>query len=113
MTEIAYSRYKPESTDGLAERVEDGLRASGVIEGRPKIASMHVEDLGYAYPVPTLKRDDALAKIQPWLMANGIYSRGRFGSWKYEIGNMDHAVKMGIDAVRLIVNKTPEELWTL
>jgi UDP-galactopyranose mutase len=60
-----------------------------------------------------LKRDDALAKIQPWLMANDIYSRGRFGSWKYEIGNMDHAVKMGIDAARLLVNDTPEELWTL
>ena len=113
MTEISYSRYKPESTDGLAERVEEGLRASGVIEGRPKIASMHVEDLGYAYPVPTLKRDAALAKIQPWLMNNDIYSRGRFGSWKYEIGNMDHAVKMGIDAARLVVKGTPEELWTL
>jgi hypothetical protein len=74
---------------------------------------MHVEDLGYAYPVPTLKRDDALAKIQPWLMSHDIYSRGRFGSWKYEIGNMDHAVKMGIDASRLVVNGTPEELWTL
>jgi hypothetical protein len=113
MTEISYSRYKPESADGLAERVEEGLRASGVVEGRPKIASMHVEDLGYAYPVPTLKRDAALAKIQPWLMSHDIYSRGRFGSWKYEIGNMDHAVKMGIDAARLVVGGTPEELWTL
>lgn len=113
MTEVSYSRYKPESADGLAERVEEGLRASGVIEGRPKIASMHIEDLGYAYPVPTLKRDDALAKIQPWLMSHDIYSRGRFGSWKYEIGNMDHAVKMGIDASRLVVDGTPEELWTL
>jgi protoporphyrinogen oxidase len=112
MTEISYSRYKPESTEGLAERVEEGLRASGVVSGRPEIASMHVEDLGYAYPVPTLKRDAALAKIQPWLMAHDIYSRGRFGSWKYEIGNMDHAVKMGLDAARLIVNATPEELWT-
>ncbi len=61
MTEISYSRYKPETIDGLAERVEEGLRASGCVEGTPKIASMHVEDLGYAYPVPTIKRDDALA----------------------------------------------------
>jgi protoporphyrinogen oxidase len=113
MTEIAYSRYKPVSIDGLAERVEEGLRVSGVVEGRPEIASMHVEDLGYAYPVPTLKRDDALTTIQPWLMKHDIYSRGRFGSWKYEIGNMDHAVKMGVDAARHITKGAPEELWSL
>jgi hypothetical protein len=46
-------------------------------------------------------------------MEQGIYSRGRFGSWKYEIGNMDHAVKMGIDAARLVAEGTPEEVWTL
>ena len=113
MTEVSYSRYKPESTDGLAERVEAGLRASGTVAGRPKVVSMHVEDLGYAYPVPTIKRDSALATIQPWLMAHDIYSRGRFGSWKYEIGNMDHAVKMGIDAARFIVRGDPEEVWSV
>ncbi len=113
MTEISYSRYKPESRDGLEERVEQGLRAGGVIEGRPSVVSAHVIDADYAYPVPTLTRDAALAKIQPWLMERGIYSRGRFGSWKYEIGNMDHAVKMGIDVARFIVEKTPEEVWTV
>jgi protoporphyrinogen oxidase len=113
MTEISYSRYKPEPAEGLAERVERGLRDSGVVEGRPETASMHVEDLGYAYPVPTLGRDHALETIQPWLMRHEIYSRGRFGSWKYEIGNMDHAVKMGTDTARLLVDKTPEELWSV
>jgi protoporphyrinogen oxidase len=111
MTEIAYSRYKPESKEGLAERVEESLRRAGVIEGDPEVASMHIEDAAYAYPVPTLKRDAALAVIQPWLMHHDIYSRGRFGSWRYEIGNMDHAVKMGVDVARLTVEKTPEEVW--
>jgi protoporphyrinogen oxidase len=113
MTEVSYSRYKEEPRDGLEERVEEGLRAAGVVESYPKVASMHVIDSEYAYPVPTLNRDGALAKIQPWLMQHDIYSRGRFGSWKYEIGNMDHAVKMGVDAAHLLVNGTPEELWTL
>jgi protoporphyrinogen oxidase len=113
MTEISYSRYKQETRDGLEERVEEGLRASGVIEGRPPVVSSHVIDIDYAYPVPTLKRDAALEVIQPWLMGHDIISRGRFGSWRYEIGNMDHAVKMGMDAARFIVNQTPEELWTL
>ena len=73
---------------------------------------MHVIDSDYAYPVPTLKRDRALETIQPWLMNNKILSRGRFGSWKYEIGNMDHAVKMGLDVARLIVEGSREELWS-
>ncbi|MFN2525865.1 MAG: NAD(P)/FAD-dependent oxidoreductase [Actinomycetota bacterium] len=113
MTEVSYSRYKEEPREGLEERVEEGLRAAGVIEGHPEVVSAHVIDSDYAYPIPTLGRDAALKKIQPWLMENAIYSRGRFGSWKYEIGNMDHAVKMGIDAAAQVVNKTPEELWTL
>ena len=113
MTEISNSPHKPEPRDGIEERVETGLRAAGVIGGRPEVASMHVEYIEYAYPVPTLKRDKALATIQPWLLEHDIYSRGRFGSWKYEIGNMDHAVKMGIDAARLLVNDTPEEVWSI
>jgi protoporphyrinogen oxidase len=113
MTEVSYSPYKPEPRAGLEERVEEGLRAAGVIDGRPEVASMHVIDIDYAYPIPTLKRDPALKTIQPWLMEQGILSRGRFGSWKYEIGNMDHAVKMGIDAARLAATGAPEEVWTL
>jgi hypothetical protein len=113
MTEVAHSRYKHEERDGLADRVEAGLRAAGVVEGTPRVASATVVDIEYAYPVPTLKRDTALRTIQPWLMEHGIYSRGRFGAWRYEMGNMDHAVKMGIDVARLLVGGGAEELWSL
>jgi protoporphyrinogen oxidase len=113
MTETSHSRYKEEPREGMEERVEEGLRAAGVVEGAPKVVSATVANIDYAYPVPTLKRDTSLRTIQPWLMNHGIYSRGRFGSWLYEAGNMDHAVKMGTDAARHIVNQTPEELWSL
>jgi UDP-galactopyranose mutase len=82
-----------------------------MIDADVPIVSLHTIDIEYAYPIPTLKRDEALAVIQPWLMERGIYSRGRFGSWRYEIGNMDHAAKMGIDAARLLVEGRPEEVW--
>src|SRR2546421_553469 len=111
MTETAYSEHRPEPREGLEERVEGGLRASGVVPGNPPVASVHVEDIEYAYPVPTVSRDEALSVIQPWLMEREILSRGRFGSWRYEIGNMDHAVKMGIDAARRLVTGSDEELW--
>ena len=110
MTETSYSPEKPVSGADLRERVEAGLRASGVVDGRPAIASVHLEDIPYAYPVPTLERDASLSTIQPWLRQHEIFSRGRFGSWRYEVGNMDHAVKMGIDAARQLVLGEPEEL---
>jgi UDP-galactopyranose mutase len=111
MTETSYSDVKHEPRDGLEQRVEAGLRAAGVVEGRPPVVSIHVEDIKYAYPVPTVGRDAALDLIQPWLTERGIYSRGRFGSWRYEIGNMDHAVKMGIDAAHRVVEDRDEELF--
>jgi protoporphyrinogen oxidase len=111
MTETSFSDQKPVARDGLEAAVERGLRASGVVAGQPGVVSVHVEAIDYAYPVPTLERDAALATIQPWLMERRIYSRGRFGSWRYEIGNMDHAVKMGVDAARALVQGTDEELW--
>jgi protoporphyrinogen oxidase len=113
MTETSYSEHKPEPREGIEERVEEGLRRSGVIQGRPAVASIHVEDIEYAYPIPTVDRDRALGAIQPWLIDHDILSRGRFGSWRYEMGNMDHAVKMGIDAARALLTGAAEELWTL
>lgn len=110
MTEVAHSPQRPVRRAGLEERVVEGLRAAGLLEEGTPVRSIHVEEIPYAYPVPTLERDAALARIQPWLMDRGILSRGRFGAWCYEIGNMDHAVKMGIDAARLLVGGE-EELW--
>jgi hypothetical protein len=62
-------------------------------------------------PVPTVGRDEALDVIQPWLMDRAIFSRGRLRSWCYEIGNMDHEVKMGIDAARALVTGQSEAVW--
>jgi protoporphyrinogen oxidase len=112
MTETSFSDVKPEPRAGLEDRVEAGLRAARVVEGRPEVASVHVETIDYAYPVPTVGRDAALALIQPWLSERGIHSRGRFGSWRYEIGNMDHAVKMGIDVAGRILAGASETCFT-
>jgi protoporphyrinogen oxidase len=111
MTETAFSESRAVPRAGLEEKVVDGLRAAQLIDGRPAIASVHVEEIEYAYPVPTLGRDAALGVIQPWLMRQRVFSRGRFGSWRYEMGNMDHAVKMGIDVARHLVQGIAEELW--
>jgi protoporphyrinogen oxidase len=111
LTETAFSPGAGPPRD-LRERVMAGLVTGGVVEDDQSIASIHVIDVEYAYPVPTLGRDRALATIQPWLMDRDIYARGRFGAWRYEMGNMDHAVKMGIDVAHRLLEGRPEELWS-
>jgi protoporphyrinogen oxidase len=113
MTETAHPAGAPRDAGQLEQEVLSGLVAGGVVDAAGPIASLHTVDAPYAYPLPTLDRDRALGVIQPWLMERRIYSRGRFGAWKYEIGNMDHAVKMGIDAARLVTEGRAEEAWTL
>ena len=111
LTETAYSTHRPRAYDGLEKNVLDSLVSTGLVDDDVSIASMHTIDIDYAYPIPTVDRDRALAVIQPWLMEREIYSRGRFGTWRYEIGNMDHAAKMGIDAARHLVEGREEEVW--
>lgn len=113
MTEIASSDWRPLDERDLASAVDAALRRHGLVPPDATIASVHVDRVDFGYPVPTLGRDPALRVIQPWLMERGVLARGRFGAWRYELGNMDHAVKMGVDAARWINDGTPEEAWSL
>ena len=109
MCETTYSASKPQDKGTIVEATIRGLVNSGLLteDDRARIASRYLIDIPYSYPVPTLGRDGALAVIQPWLEERGIYSRGRFGAWRYEVGNMDHCFMQGVEAVdRIICNGT-------
>ena len=114
LTETSYSEHKHVDSAAIVEQVVDGLVATRLIqpEDRERIVSTHTFDVEYFYPVPTLSRDRALAAIQPFLMTHGIYSRGRFGAWCYEISNMDHSVMQGVEAVDHLLLGTAEKTWT-
>ncbi|MGH7801607.1 MAG: protoporphyrinogen/coproporphyrinogen oxidase [Thermodesulfobacteriota bacterium] len=115
LCEVSYSEFKGNNKETIVENTIQGLVNTGMIKDREKklIISKHLMDVEYSYPIPTLERDKALRTIQPFLMERGIYSRGRFGAWKYEIGNMDHSVMQGKEAVDNILEGTPEVTWSL
>jgi protoporphyrinogen oxidase len=115
MCETSFSEHKPEDLSGILARSEEGLAACGLLSPQERGAmrtrwQMHVD---YGYPVPGLSRDRALAAIQPRLEARGLFSRGRFGGWKYEAGNMDHSVMQGVEWAERMVQDRPERTYTL
>lgn len=115
MCEVSYSKYKKVNADSVVKETIDALIREGIIDerDRKKIVSQSLYKLPIAYPIPTLDRDRQLNIIQPMLMKRGIYSRGRFGAWKYEIANMDHSFMQGVEAVDAIVRNKKETVWSL
>ncbi len=105
MCEVSYPVGSSIDHSEMMERTIDGLIREGLLEpsDRSLVISRYTRDVPYSYPVPTLDRDAALEVILPALLRQGIYSRGRFGAWRYEVGNMDHSVMMGVEAVNHIL----------
>lgn len=116
LAEVSKSPWKQESVDDVVDRTIAGMVACELLtpeQAATKIVSRQLLTVPYSYPVPTLGRDSALAVVQPWLEERDIHSRGRFGAWRYEIGNTDHSVMMGVEiADRLLLDK-PEVTWAL
>jgi hypothetical protein len=75
------------------------------------VVSNYYHAVPYSYPIPTLGRDRALTALQPALKKQQILSRGRFGAWRYEIGNMDHSVMMGVEAVNHLLTGEEESVF--
>jgi protoporphyrinogen oxidase len=114
LAEVSRSPYKPVNLDTVVEQVVDGFVNTKLLSpaDRRDVVDTHLIAREYTYPIPTIRRDDALSVIQPWLESKDIYSRGRFGAWKYEIGNMDHSVTMGAEVADRILHGTEELCWT-
>lgn len=115
MCEVSYSSFKKINKKSLVEDTIDALIKNGILEeeDRKKIISRQMFDIRYGYPVPTLDRDALLKKIQPFLLRNAVFSRGRYGAWKYEISNMDHCFMQGVEAVENILKNKKESVWSL
>jgi protoporphyrinogen oxidase len=113
ITETSASIWKPEDRATIVERTIDGLINTRILEpsDRDRIVDRTLIEVPYAYPTPTLERDPALATVQPFLMERDIYSRGRFGAWLYEIGNMDHSVMQGVEFANHVLLGDVEETW--
>lgn len=113
MCETSYSAFKPVDKDSIVDDTIQGLINCGLLEegDRANIVSRFLLDVPYAYPVPSIGRDGALTLIHGCLEEHEVYSRGRFGAWKYEVGNMDHSFMQGVEVVDRIFSRRPEQTF--
>ena len=113
LTETSRSQHKPEPADTIVDRVIDGLIATKLMDesDRDLVATTWLCSPDMSDPVPSTTRDAALGTIQPWLRSQGLWSRGRFGAWLYEIGNMDHSAMQGVEFVDHVLSGEPETVW--
>jgi protoporphyrinogen oxidase len=113
LCEVSEPAAKPaEAAEELRQRVEESLRQMGLVNHPgQQLASRWEYTIEHGYPVPFLGRDALLQEVQPLLEEAGLYSRGRFGTWRYEISNQDHAYMQGYEAARRILFDVPEETY--
>jgi protoporphyrinogen oxidase len=108
MTETSESPFKPVDQSRLLEDTIQGCLNTQLFADRNDIVSTWTYRAGHGYPTPSVDRDELLRKILPPLEQLGIYSRGRFGAWKYEVSNQDHSLMQGVELVNYLVHGVPE-----
>ena len=108
MCEVAESPEKPVDVKNIIAIAEQGLRNTKLIDDNTKIASRFHVRLEYGYPTPFFGRDQLCTPLFEEFESYNIFSRGRFGSWKYEVSNQDHSMMLGVEAIDRIVFGTEE-----
>ena len=99
MAEVSESAHRPVDPSRVTADVARGLVATSLIASESHVHHVWHTRLEHGYPVPSLHRDRGLGGIQTTLLARDVYSRGRFGAWKYEVSNQDHSFAQGVEAV--------------
>jgi protoporphyrinogen oxidase len=111
MCEVSESPEKPVDSKTVVEDVVQGLINCKLITAGDEIVSRWNTRLEYGYPTPWKGRDEVLDPVNRALTGMDIYSRGRFGTWKYEVSNQDHSVMQGVEAVNHILNGEDERTY--
>jgi len=99
MAEVSESPLHPVDAAAVVQQTVQGMVRAQLIPGPQAVHHTWHRRLEHGYPTPSRSRDSALATILPALEARGVYSRGRFGAWKYEVSNQDHSFAQGVEVV--------------
>lgn len=110
LCETSYSEFKPVDRSTIVDDTIQGLVNAGLITDadRDDIVDTWHYEADYSYPTPSVERDEILAEVIPFLEEHQVYSRGRFGMWKYEVSNTDHSLMQGVELVNRLLQGEEE-----
>ena len=111
MAEVSESPHRKVDSSRLIESVIDGLKATRLIDASSEVVSRWSYRAEYGYPTPSLHRNLILKEIHSFLEPLNVFSRGRFGGWKYEVSNQDHSLMQGVEWVNRIAHAIPETTY--
>jgi len=113
MFEHCESAHRKALGDDFEEVIQGALNEKLITEEDvDNIDSKWKLRMEYGYPTPYLKRGNFLNAVEPILRKDlNIYSRGRFGGWKYEVSNQDHSVMQGVEAADNILFGCEEQTY--
>ncbi len=113
MAEVSESSEKPVDSSKIIEETVKGAISSKLMEANTEITSAWHLRMEYGYPTPSLERDSILNQVIPKLDAVDVYSRGRFGGWKYEVSNQDHTFMQGVEWAEYMLTGKDEDTYQL
>jgi len=98
MLEVSESSMKPVDQENMLKDCIQGLVNTEMLKPDDEIVSTYHRRFDHGYPTPSLEREGVLKQLLPKLQELDIWSRGRFGSWRYEVGNQDRKYTSTRDA---------------
>ena len=112
MCEVSESPQKQTAREGIIDNVIKGLINTKMISSGQDVSHAWHYYAAPTYPTPSLERDKNLFPILAYLEKHNIFSRGRLGAWRYEVGNMDHSFMQGVECANALLDAGEElTLW--
>jgi protoporphyrinogen oxidase len=112
MAEVSESPYKRVTESTVMAEAIEGFQNVGLLDDTRNVVTTWHRRLPRGYPTPWIGRDAVLNGVEPRLRELGIWSRGRFGLWRYEVSNQDHSAMQGVwaaEAALGVAESTPGE----
>jgi protoporphyrinogen oxidase len=109
MAEVCETAHRPVDSRALPTRVVDALRRDGLLPAGAEVLGVWHHREEHGYPTPFLGRDGVLAAVRAALEPGRVFSRGRFGAWKYEVSNQDHSFMQGVEVADRVLGLGEED----
>ena len=110
LCETSYSEFKPVDGEPIVDDTIQGLINAGLLKEKTARTSSIP---GCFTPSTAIRRRRSSAtrfsgRRSRTSNSTDIYSRGRFGMWKYEVSNTDHTLMQGVELVNRLLLGEPE-----